>query len=148
MAPMISNGSFPDETVSGNGVSGGSSDKSSSQAKNRKIAHDGSPVVTGISRCVHLPAGGAEIHPAGIERVNGHRVAQHVDVAVALRQAVGKRLPLVSAGAAAIDAQLSFVHIVFAVALDGDDVNGLRLVSVNVDYEPEVGWQIPADLVP
>src|ERR1700682_2944775 len=34
------------------------------------------------------------------------------------------------------------------IALDGDDVNGLRLVSVNVDWESEVGRKVPADLFP
>src|SRR5208337_205609 len=59
-----------------------------------------------------------------------------------------ERLPLISARAAAINPQLSLGRIVFAVALDGDDVNGLRLMGVDVDHEPEVGGQIPADLVP
>ena len=34
------------------------------------------------------------------------------------------------------------------VALDRDDVDGVRLVRVNVDREPEVGRQVAADLVP
>src|SRR5436190_17006727 len=34
------------------------------------------------------------------------------------------------------------------VALDGDNVDGLRLVGVHVDHEPEVGGQIPTDLAP
>ncbi len=38
MAPTIRNGSFPDATASGSGASGGSCDKSSSHAKNRKNA--------------------------------------------------------------------------------------------------------------
>jgi hypothetical protein len=36
MAPIIMNGSLPEETASGTGASGGSCDKSSWQAKNRK----------------------------------------------------------------------------------------------------------------
>ena len=36
MAPMMRSGSFPDATASGSGVSGGSCDRSSSQAKKRK----------------------------------------------------------------------------------------------------------------
>ena len=67
----------------------------------RKIADDRSPAVSGIGRRVHLPARGAEVHAARIERIDRHRVAQHVDVAVALRQTFGERLPLVSAGPAA-----------------------------------------------
>ena len=54
----------------------------------REVADDGGPAIAGIGRRVHLAAGGAEIHAARIERVDGHRVAQHVDVAVALRQAL------------------------------------------------------------
>ena len=54
----------------------------------------------------NLPAGRAEVDAARIERVDRHRVAQHVDVAVLLREAVGERLPLVPAGAAAEDASL------------------------------------------
>ena len=72
-----------------------------------KIPHNRSPAISRVGRGVHLPAGGAEIDAALIERVDGHGVAQHVDVAVALRQALGQRLPLVAAGAAAEDAQLA-----------------------------------------
>ncbi len=36
----------------------------------------------------------------------------------------------------------------FSVALDGYNVNRLRFVSVDVDYESKVGRQIPADLLP
>jgi thiazole synthase len=114
----------------------------------RKIADDGSPVVAGIGRGVNLPARGAEIHAARIERIDGHGVAQHVDVAVALRQAFGERLPLVSARAAAVHAQLSLGRKVLRVALDRDHVDGFRLVRVNVDHEAEIGRQVPADLVP
>ena len=63
---------------------------------------------------VDLAAGGAEVDAARIERVDGHRVAQDVDVAVSLRQAFGERLPLVAAGAAAVDAELAFGRIVLA----------------------------------
>ena len=34
------------------------------------------------------------------------------------------------------------------VALDGDDVDRLRLVRVHVDHEAEVGGQVAADLLP
>ena len=34
------------------------------------------------------------------------------------------------------------------VALDGDDVDGLRLVRVDIDREAEVGGQVAADLLP
>ena len=56
---------------------------------------------------IDLAAGGAEIDAAIIERVDGHRVAQDIHVAVLLRQTFGERFPLVAAGAAAIDAQLA-----------------------------------------
>src|SRR5947207_2664695 len=152
MAPTIRKGSAPVATASGSAASGGSWDRSSWQAKNltndREVADDGSPAVSGIGRRVHLPAGGAEIHAARIERVDRHRIAQYVHVAVALRQAVRERLPLVSARAAAVHAQLSLGWIVLGVALDGDDVDGLRLVRVHVDREPEVARQIPAHLLP
>src|SRR6185437_13601573 len=71
-----------------------------------------------------------------------------VDVAVALRQAFGERLPIVAAGLAAVDAKLAFGGIMFAVALDGDDVDGFGLVGVDVDGESEIGGQIAADFAP
>ena len=74
----------------------------------------GSPAVARIGGGIDLAAGGAEVDAASIERVDGHGVAQHVHVAVALRQAFGQRLPLVAAGAAAIDAQLAVGRIVLA----------------------------------
>ena len=77
----------------------------------RKIADDGSPVVSSIGRCVYLSSGRSEVHPALVERIDGHRIAQHVDIAVALRQTFRKRLPLVSTGPTAIDAQLSIGRI-------------------------------------
>src|SRR2546430_4531793 len=58
-----------------------------------------------VGRCVHLPARGTEVHATRIERIDGHRVAQHVDVAVALRQTPRERLPLVSARPAAVHPQ-------------------------------------------
>src|SRR5207244_10195098 len=72
----------------------------------RKIAYDGCPAVPGVRREVHLPAGGAEVHAALVERVDGHRVAQQLDVGVALPQGFREPLPLVAARAAAVAAQL------------------------------------------
>ena len=117
----------------------------STAGRSRTIGAQLSPA---SARRVHLPAGGAEINAAGIERIDGHGVAQHVHVAIALRQALGERLPFVSAGAAAVDAQLSFERKMLRVALDRDDVNGFRLVRVNVDHEAEIGGQVAADLAP
>src|SRR5436309_526252 len=82
------------------------------------------------------------------ERVDGHRVAQHVDVAVALREPSRQRLPFVPARAAAVHAQLALGRIVLRVALDRYDVDGVGLVRVDVDREPEVARQVPADLLP
>ena len=72
--------------------------------------HYGLPGVSGVRRDVDLAAGGAEINAAVVERVDGHGIAQDVDVAILLREAFGERLPLVAAGAAAVDAQLAFVR--------------------------------------
>src|ERR1019366_8168932 len=114
----------------------------------RKIANNWGPAVSGIGGGVNLPAAGAEIHAALVERVDGHGVAQHVDVAVTLRQAFGQRLPFVSAGAAAEHAELAIRNIVLRVALDGDDVDRFGLVGVDVNHESEVGGQVATDFFP
>src|SRR3984885_7962964 len=114
----------------------------------RKVTNNGSPIISSIGRSVDLPTAGAEIHAALVQRIDGHGVAQHVHVAVALRQTFGERLPLVSSCAAAEHAQLPIGNKVFRVALDGHDVNRLRLVRVNVDHETEIGGKVPADLLP
>ena len=108
----------------------------------------GGPVVAGVGGGVDLAAGGAEIDAAGVEGVDGHGVAQDIDVAILLGQAVGERFPFVAAGAAAVDAELSFGGIVLGIAFDGDDVDGFGLVGVNVDGEAEIGGEIAADFVP
>ena len=107
----------------------------------------GIPGVAGIGRGIDLAAGGAEIDAARVERIDGHRVAQHVDVTIALRQTVRERLPFVAAGPAAIDAQFSVGRKMLGVALDRDDVDRLRLVGVDVDREAEIGRQIAAHFV-
>ena len=56
--------------------------------------------------------------------------------------------PFVAAGAAAIDAQLSVEREMLRIALDRHHVDGLRLVRMDVDHEPEVGRQVAADLAP
>jgi hypothetical protein len=114
----------------------------------RQVAHDRLPVVARVRRDVDLAAGGAEVHAAGIERVDRHRVAQHVHVAVFLRQAVGQRLPGVAAGAAAVHAQLALGRVVLRVALDRHDVDGVRFVRVHRHGETEIAGQIAADLEP
>src|SRR5207249_386148 len=85
---------------------------------------------------------------AGIEVVDGHGVAQDVHVAVLLGQPVGKRLPLVTARPAPVDPQPGVRRVVLGVALDGDHVDGLRLVGVDVYDETEVGGQVATDLAP
>ena len=117
----------------------------STAGRSRTIAFQLSPP---SGEHVDLAAGGAEVDAARVERIDRHRVAQDVDVAVLLRQALGERLPLVAAGAAAVDAQLAFGRIVQRVALDRHDVDGVRLVGVDVDREAEVGRQVAADFVP
>src|SRR5580700_6000361 len=109
---------------------------------------DGRPVVSGVRGSVDLAAGGAEVDAAFIERVDGHSVAQYVDVTVALRETFGEFLPFVPAGAAAIDAEFAVEGEMLAVAFDGDDVNRFRLVGVNVDDEAEIGRQVAADFRP
>ena len=59
----------------------------------RQIPHNRIPAISRIGGGVHLAAGGAEIDSAFVQRVDGHGVAQHVYVAVFLRQAFGQRLP-------------------------------------------------------
>ena len=110
--------------------------------------YDGRPAVTGVGRGINLPARRAEIDAAGIQLVDGHRVAQDVDVAIALRQTPGQGFPLIAAVAAAVDAQFAVGRVVLRVALDGHDVNGFRFVGMNVDDEAEIGRQIAAHLVP
>ena len=75
----------------------------STAGRSRTIGAQESPAFGG---CVDLAAGRAEVDAALVERVDGHGVAQDVDVAVLLREALGQRLPLVAAAAAAVDAQL------------------------------------------
>jgi len=72
----------------------------------RKIAHDRRPTVSGIGRSIHLPARGAEIDAARIEGIDGHGIAQHVDVAIVLREPLRERLPFIASGAATVDAKL------------------------------------------
>src|SRR5258708_405088 len=76
------------------------------------------------------------------------RLGQDGHVAVALRQTLGQRLPVVAAAAAAVDTQLAVEREVLGVALDRHHVDGLRLVRVYVDRKAEVARQVAADLAP
>src|SRR6185295_19792770 len=105
----------------------------------REIADDWRPAVSRVGRRVDLASRRPEIDAARIERVDGHGIAQYVDVAVALWKPLSQRLPLVTAGAAPVHAELALRRIVFRVAFDRNDENGLRLVRVHVDGESEVG---------
>src|SRR6266481_3292489 len=104
----------------------------------REIAHDRVPRFAAFGRHVNLPAGGSEIDATRLQRVNGHRVAQHVDVAVLLRQTPGERFPFISARATAIYAQLSVGRKMFRIAFNRDDIDCLRLVRVNLNGEAKV----------
>src|SRR5258707_8961976 len=86
-----------------------------------QVAHNGGPGIAGVGGNVDLAAAGAEVDAAGIERVYRHGVAEDVDVAIALREALGERFPLVAAGLAAVDAKFAIGNEVFAVAFDGRD---------------------------
>ncbi len=113
-----------------------------------EVVSDSLPGVAGVGGAVDLAACCAEVDAAVVEGVYGHGVAEDVDVAVLLREAARERLPVVAAGAAAEDLQLAVEGEVFGVALDGDDVNGLGLVGVDVDDEAEVGREIAGDFGP
>src|SRR3954463_3600295 len=110
--------------------------------------HDGRPMIAGIGRGIDLASGGAEVDAAGIERVNGHRIAEHVNVAILLREAVGEGFPLVAAGATPIDAELTIEREMLAIALNGDDVDGFGFVGVDVDDETEVSGKVAAYFMP
>ena len=55
----------------------------------RQVADDRVPGIAGVVRGVDLPTRRAEVDAAGVELVDGHRVAQDVDVAVLLREPIG-----------------------------------------------------------
>ena len=113
-----------------------------------KIVDNGIPTVSGIGRAVYLPTGRAEIHAARIERVNGHGIAQYIDITIALRQAIRQCFPLVSACAASIYSQLSLGWKMLRIAFDRENIDGLWLVRVDIDHEAKVGWQVATDLLP
>src|SRR5258708_25952120 len=98
--------------------------------------------MTRIRGRIYMATASAKLHAAGIERVDRHRVAKDVDVAIALRKALGERFPLVAAGFAAIDAELALGNEVFAVALDWGDVDCFRLVCVHINHETKIGGVI------
>src|SRR5580698_4070512 len=114
----------------------------------RKISNNRRPAVSRVGRRVYLAAAGAEIHSAFVQRVDGHRIAQDVNVAVFLWQTAAQRFPLVAAGAAAEHAQLAIRDKVLRITFDRDDVDGLRLVCVDVNYESKIGRQDAADFFP
>src|ERR1700676_2958934 len=89
----------------------------------RQITHNRRPTVSRIGGGVYLASSGPEINPAFIQRIDSHGIAQHIHVAVFLRQSFGERLPLVATGAAAEDTQLALQRKMFRIALDWDDVN-------------------------
>ena len=90
------------------------------------------PGVSTVGRGVDFPAGSSEIDAAWIERVDSHRFTQYVHITIVLRQAFGKRLPLVSARAAAVNSEFALGRKVLRLALDRNDIDRLWLVGVNV----------------
>ena len=104
-----------------------------------EVVNDGVPRVASVIGAVDLAARSAEVDAAGVEFVHGHGVAKDVDVAIFLRESLGQGFPFVATGAAAIYAELAFVDKAFAIAFDGDDIDGFRFVGVDVDHETEVG---------
>src|SRR5205809_8065867 len=83
-----------------------------------KIAHDCIPRITTVGRRVNLTSSCSEVDATGIERIDRHGVAQHIYVAIPLRQTFGEFFPFVTAAAAAIDAQFAIGREMFGVALD------------------------------
>ena len=77
-------------------------------------------------------------------RCEGHHVA------VLLREARSSAPPtrFRAAGPAAIDSQLAIGRKMFRVTFDRYDVNGLRLVRVHFDREPEISRQTSAHFGP
>src|SRR5215207_3116558 len=57
----------------------------------RQVADDRVPRVAAVGGAVDLAAGGAEVDAAVVEAVDGHGVAEDVDVAVGLREALCQR---------------------------------------------------------
>jgi hypothetical protein len=99
---------------------------------------DGHPGISFIGRRVHLSSRSAEVHPTRVQRVHRHGIPQHVDIAVLLRQAPGQCLPFLSAGPAPVHAQLPVGWVVLRIALDGNNIDGVRLMGVYFNGKPEV----------
>ena len=99
------------------------------------------------ARAVDLAAGRAEVHAARVERVDAHRVAEHVDVAILLRQAAREWFPVVAAGAAAVDAELALGRNP-QVGVHRHGIDRVGFVRVNVDREAEIGRQVSIHLDP
>lgn len=106
------------------------------------------PVVAAIRRAIHFATSGAKVDPAAIATVYGHRLAENVDVAVLLWEAVGECLPIVATRSAAINPQLSIGNEVLGVAFDRNDVNRFGFVRVYVNRKSEVAWKAVANFMP
>src|ERR1700758_1172262 len=113
-----------------------------------QISNNRVPTIPRISGSIDLTAGGSEIDATLIESVDRHRIPQNVHIAVALGQTLCQRFPLISATPASIHPQLAIRHVVLGIALDGNDINRLWFVRVNVNDKPKICWKIAADLAP
>src|SRR5690606_18718075 len=113
-----------------------------------KVPNERHPCVAAIGRPVHLAAGGTEIDSARVEGVDGHGIAQYIDVAIALWQPVCERFPFVASRAASVHTQLSIRRIMFGVAFYGNDIDRFRLMCMDVDDKTKVGGEVAANLAP
>src|SRR5262245_10256438 len=82
----------------------------------RKVTNDWRPVVTRVLRRVHLTTRRPEIDTARVERIDPHRVAEYVHVAIPLRQTFRERLPFAASGPAAVHTQLTVERVVLRIA--------------------------------
>src|SRR5690606_32004490 len=113
-----------------------------------QVPDDGHPGIARVGGDVHLSARSSEIDSARVEGVDRHRIAQHVDIAIALRQTYRQRVPFVASVAASIVPQLTIGRIMFGVAFYGDDVYRFRYVGMYIDDKSKVGGKVAADLAP
>src|SRR5262249_36962404 len=104
-----------------------------------QISNNRSPRVSCVRGPIDLSTSCAEVNAAFVERIDRHRIPQHIYIAVGLRKTLRKRLPIIAASPAPGYRQLAVKREMLRIALDGNYVNRLRLVCVNVDHKAEVG---------
>src|SRR5690606_21033783 len=113
-----------------------------------QVPDDGHPGIARVGGDVHLSARSSEIDSARVEGVDGHGIAQYIDVAIALWQPVCERFPFVASRAASVHTQLSIRRIMFGVAFYGNDIDRFRLMCMDVDDKTKVGGEVAANLAP